>query len=100
MEEHQPPEADTIIIEQPQDRHRSQEPIELMNKDIVQEVIVSMEATMSIYNLHELGNGSIQELLVIVESATWGQSMPLSSPRLSPLCRKPTKLMRSKVHNE
>ena len=32
-----------------------------MNKDIVQEVIVSMEATMSIYNLHELGNGSIQE---------------------------------------
>ena len=49
MEEHQPPEADIIIIEQPQDRRRSQEPIELMNKDMVQEVIVSMEATMYMY---------------------------------------------------
>ena len=37
VEEPQPPEADIIIIEQHQDRHRSQEPIELMNKDIVQE---------------------------------------------------------------
>ena len=37
VEEHQPPEADIIIIEQHQDRHRSQEPIDLMNKDIVQE---------------------------------------------------------------